>query len=256
MHREEKPTIVGAKTCTICNKKILTEWNLKSHMIVCSRQEKVCNKREKPSEPTVLDTKTDPIPNSSKDEVKKIQCPECRLNFSTEIEVSKHMKSEHLAQTRTCAECDMKFQSMSALKWMTVQREHEIDQCIVRKDPNVGEKQYNCNLCDFKVPCEQDLLKHIHEDHDGKPGTPPNKKRKKEKELNNSNIMDTDEPEDILEDIKKMSLNDKQQEEKKQYEKRSDDWDKKVKRKQKRNDREALLYAEHRRKEEENKRKK
>ena len=68
--------------------------------------------------------------------------------------------------------------------------------------------------------------------------------------------MDTDEPEDILEDIKKMSLNDKQQEEKKQYEKRSDDWDEKVKRKQKRNDEEALLYAEHRRKEEENKRKK
>ena len=64
MHKEEKPIITGTKTCIKCNKKFLTEWNLKSHNIVCSRQAEGSKKRKKQPEPAVSSTSPESRPNS------------------------------------------------------------------------------------------------------------------------------------------------------------------------------------------------
>ena len=182
IHKEVKPLGTGAKTCPICNKKFLTEWNLKSHLIVCSRQAEVSKKRKKPETPvSSLQIEPKLIPNIVNECDKKTQCPECNLNFSTEIEVNKHTKSEHPTQPRTCNECDMKFESMYALQWMSVQKKHEYEKCTMKKDPKHERKQFNCNVCDFKSLVEQTLLKHIDSEHEAKSGTPARKKKKKRK---------------------------------------------------------------------------
>ena len=117
------------KPCTICKKSFKTEMLLKSHSVLCNRQNDIKRKRKNQGNPSQLVTK------QNNDEI--IPCHKCKLKFKTELEISKHLESEHSTQARTCPLCDLKFDKMSALEWVKIKHEHEADDCIGKKKASI-----------------------------------------------------------------------------------------------------------------------
>ena len=66
----------------------------KSRNVSAAHQTLLSKKRKKQPELVVSITHIQPKlnPTSTSKELKNIQCPECKLNFSTEEEVKQHMK--------------------------------------------------------------------------------------------------------------------------------------------------------------------
>ena len=163
------------KPCTICNKTFKTEMILKGHAVLCNRQNDIKRKRKSPGTPSklIIEQNTDQI----------ITCHKCNLKFKTELEISKHLESEHSSQTRVCSIWDLKFTKMSALEWIKVKHDHEHTDCDKMKI-SAELKQYVCELCDFKSSIEAHVKNHMSDKHatGAKYVTPPPKKRKKEKE--------------------------------------------------------------------------
>ena len=208
MHTGDKSTKVGPKLCTICNTTFLTVWNLKSHLVLCKREIKMSKKRKPISDTDFTDLKVEP--STKLDDVEKAKCNSCNNTFKSDSEISKHIQSYHSTQIRTCSKCDLKFKEMTMIECLTVQTVHERNDCLIRKDPNLESKSRECNVCDFDSTDKYTMDEHIEGDHGEASKTPPFKKRKKETNMKcNENIMDTDENEDILEKIEKMTIKEK-----------------------------------------------
>ena len=186
-----------------------------------------------------------------------MQCEKCNLNFNNDSELSKHMLSEHHSQTRACFDCDMTFKRMSALEWLVVQRKHEENECIIRKNTTQYNK-FECDICDFRSNDEAHIKKHEKDMHEHKDVnvTPPSKKRRKEQgdEEEQCEAMEEDGTEDITNQIKNIVINENnvEMEEQKELSKRQDE---KVRLKQKKIDEEEDKYAEKKKIEEAKKRK-
>ena len=177
MHGTEKVPNVGAKVCTICKKKFLTVWNLKSHLVLCNREIKISKKR-KPT-PEVESKVLQKEPCMKPKEITEFKCHVCANSFKTESEKNNHIQSNHNTQIRTCSKCDLKFNEMTMVEWLTVRSLHEINDCLVRKDPSVLVNTLKCTFCDFKSNKEGIIEKHMKGNHEELSKTPPFKKRKK-----------------------------------------------------------------------------
>ena len=109
-------------------------------MIVCSlapssKTNDICTKRKLQSE------SLDKEANSKINEDNK--CSICYLNFNNESELTKHTTNEHNNKPRTCYYCDMVFTTMSTLEWVVVQREHENNNCMIKKQ-YIEDNEYKC----------------------------------------------------------------------------------------------------------------
>ena len=145
---------------------------------------------------------------------------------------------------------------MTMVEWLLVQPVHESNDCLVRKDPNSVPNSLKCKLCDFRSTEEGIMEKHIEENHEELSKTPPFKKRKKETEIDcDETDMETDEKEDLIKQVEKLSIDEKNENEKEEEKKRSELMDKKVIQKQKRYDEEELFFNEKRKREEESRKK-
>ena len=138
MHTGDKSSNVGPKICTICNKKFLTVWNLKSHLVLCNKEIKLSGKRKPNADKG--STKLQVESSSKKDDIEEIKCHNCDGTFKNESEKSKHIQSNHSTQIRTCGKCDLKFKEMTMVEWLTVQPIHDKNDCLIRKDPNMESK--------------------------------------------------------------------------------------------------------------------
>ena len=267
IHKEVTATVIEGKTCTKCRKKFTTEWNFKSHMIVCKRK----------TEPHGDISKTNMTPKPDKEDQNKkqpqteekrtgeptsekfitIQCDKCTLVFNNDLELKKHVLSEHHSQARTCYDCDMNFERMSALELLVVQRQHEDNDCLVKKQ-NIQYNQYECDDCEFRSHEESHLRKHKKDMHEHKDVfvTPPYKKRKKEKddEEEQQEEMELDVTDEITKQLEKIGIHDKE-EEQTLLKDLSNKQDEKVLLKRKKIDEEEAQYTEKKEIEEEKKRK-
>ena len=82
MHGVEKASNV-VKVCTNCNKKFLTAWNLKSHLILCNQDLKISKKWKPISENETKILQTEPTVTN---DVKEIKCQVCYNTFESESE--------------------------------------------------------------------------------------------------------------------------------------------------------------------------
>ena len=253
----------GPKSCTICSKILLTEKALKSHVILCHKntipeaQAEVKNaamdrKRKAPAK-EVQEVKKCTESNDGNGINKTPYCQKCKLNFNTEIEVNKHMQSEHSTQVRQCSDCDLIFDEMTIKEWIIVKNKHVINECLVRgKEEKTSSDQYECEECDFTSMSNLNMMKHKRDDHEAVFSTvsPAKKKRRREDEEDEEpfNNMDVDETEDIAKQIETLTILEKGEDVKgedvKAEQKRlSDQMDDKVRQKQKRNDEEDVLFT-------------
>ena len=246
MHGINKEGIHAPKPCTICNKIFKTEVILKSHSVLCKRQQDIKRKRKIPGTPSKL------VIEENNEQL--ITCDKCNLKFQTKSEISKHLESEHSAQDRVCSICDMKFANMSALEWIKRKHEHENSDCC-KKKRSVEVKEYVYELCDFKSQIEANVKNHMSDTHatGAKYVTPPPKKRKKETDDEKDDQMDIDE--DMFSKIEKLSISDPKDQEQEECKRLSDLMDKKVIEKQKKFEEDELLYEQKKKDDEEKKRK-
>ena len=100
-------------------------------------------------------------------EITEFKCHVCANSFKTESEKNNHIQSNHNTQIRTCSKCDLKFNEMTMVEWLTVRSVHEINDCLVRKDPSVLVNTLKCTFCDFKSNEEGNIEKHMKGNHEG-----------------------------------------------------------------------------------------
>ena len=191
---------------------------LKSHLVLCKRQQDIKRKRKIPGTPSKL------VIEENNEQL--ITCDKCNLKFQPKSEISKHLESEHSAQDRVCSICDMRFAYMSALEWIKIKHEHENSDCC-KKKRSVEVKEYVCELCDFKSQIEANVKNHMSDTHatGAKYVTPPPKKRKKETDDEKDDQIDIDE--DMFSKIEKNSISDPKDQEQEECKRLYDLMDKK-----------------------------
>ena len=183
-------------------------------------------------------------------------CHLCDAKCKSDIELSKHVSTEHPRKDRLCDDCDFVFKNITMKEFLTSIHTHKATVCQSRTERRreIDTIISYCTKCTYRANSEIEMKKHLRDVHDdcSLDLSPVQKKIKISDKNEESEPMNEDSEQmndDIATDIEQLQINDDMEVD--EIKKRSIEMDKKIIEKRKRQDRDEKEYEENKRKREE-----
>ena len=185
--KEQNPKV----KCSICDKAFSSEQYMKGHKTRVHKEKdflcRICDIKFTKGEDMKFHMEkahTKPKEKKRSAEPPQIECIKCSKSFITKIELMTHDKTEHGNKViRFCEMCDMEFKASTLLENLLEIQSHKFSECSFMKKV-VSQTIYECTKCNFTFLSENELKKHMRDDHEVKSASTSPAPKKSKKDIN------------------------------------------------------------------------